>query len=56
MQVTGMEAVDDAPTGLLQRDLLAADVPLAFQGPVVQRQWAGLDEVLGTLRPQVGFR
>ena len=27
VQVTRMKAVDDAPTGLVQRDLLAAHIP-----------------------------
>lgn len=56
VKVTRMKAVDDAPTGLVQRDLLAAHIPLALQGPVIQGQGDGLDEVFGTLQAQVGFR
>ncbi len=52
MQVTGMEAVGDAPAGLVEGDLLAADVPLAFQGPVVQGQGADLTKFSARWAPR----
>ena len=36
VQVTGMEAINHTPTGLIEGGLLAADIPLAFQSPVIQ--------------------
>jgi hypothetical protein len=45
MRVAGVEAVGDAPAGVVERDLLAADRPLAGQRPLVEAQ--ALGELVG---------
>ena len=46
MGVAGVEAVGDAPAGLVERDMLTPDRPLAGECPVVGGQAIG--EVVGT--------
>src|SRR4051794_8447408 len=41
MRVARVEAVGDAPTGPVQRDVLTPDRPLAGEGPVIDAQVAG---------------
>ena len=41
MRVAGVEAVGDAPAGLVKHDVLTPDRPLAGEGPVVDAQALG---------------
>ena len=67
MQVAGLEAVQDPPSGLVEDDGVGPDGPVAGEGPMVEPQpWGdgigvariqegaiGGDEVVGALRAQV---